>query len=33
MNQEVHHRREPLVNENKSILREFEIEFDEKYMF
>ena len=32
-NQEKHHRKETFVDEYKRILREFGIEFDEKYLF
>ena len=32
-NQEVHHRKETFLNEYRQLLKEFEIDYDEKYIF
>ncbi len=32
-NQELHHRKKPFIEEYKKILQDFEIEFDDKYIF
>ena len=32
-NQEIHHRNETFLDENRRMLREFEIDYDERYLF